>query len=634
MDAAHLARLRDIAEALPRTPGVYLWKDAQGRVLYVGKAKDVRARVRQYLSGHDERFMVRFLVQSADDIESVLVRSEKEALILENTLIKKHRPRYNAKLVDDASFLHIRIDPREQWPRYRMVREISDDGARYFGPYHSASRARKTLAFLERRFPLRTCSDSELRSRKRPCLLHQMGRCVAPCVDLCTPEQYGEEVEQSILFLSGRSTELLRRLEARMVDHAESERFELAARDRDLIRDIKASIERQSVVDGKLGDRDVWAVHVDGERGVVLLLPVRRGLMQEAVTLPFEEPLLADEEADVQGAILSSFLGRWYQEGAPIPPEVLLSTTPDDMDALAELLSERAGQAVRLHVPVKGGKRRMVELALRNARHAMTRDGGENRGLRALEDLQQVCHLPRLPRRVECFDNSNIDGSDAVASMVVFIDGRPEPGEYRRYRVKTVVGADDFATMREILHRRFTRALDADVTDDRRGWGRPDLLVVDGGKGQVSAAAAVLADLGIHDVPLVGLSKPRTEHRRGDREATDKIVLPHAKDPLRLAHNRPALNVLQAIRDESHRTAVGYHRKVRQRRKLGSVLDELPGVGPARRKALLAHFGSTKVLRGATAAQIAEVEGFGPRLAERVAAALQQAPREDVDEGV
>jgi len=627
---AHQRDLADRADSLPRQPGVYLWKDAQGRVLYVGKAKDVRARVRQYLNGHDTRFMVRFLVDAAVDIECVVVRSEKEALILENTLIKKHRPRYNAKLVDDSSFLHVRIDPRQPWPAYTMVRAIEDDGARYLGPYHSASRARATLAFLERRFPLRTCSDAELARRKRPCLLHQMGRCLAPCVGLCTSQEYAVEVEQSLLFLEGRDKELLRRLEARMLEHAGAERFEQAARDRDLIKAVKASIERQAVVDRRQGERDVWAVHRDtehgdGEQGVVLLLPVRRGLMQEALPLPFQEPLpplSQDEEGQAEGELLSTFLNRWYGEGSDIPGEILLSTTPSDQQALEELLSERRGAAVRLHVPQRGEKRRLVDIALRNARHAMTRDGGANRSLQALEDLQGVCRLSRLPRRIECFDNSNIQGTDPVAAMVVFIDGRPAPAEYRRYRVKTVVGADDFATMREILQRRFSRALDAEITDDRRGWGRPDLLVVDGGKGQVNAARAVLSDLGIHDVPLIGLSKPRTERRRGERDATDKIVIPGVKDPLRLRHNRPALNLLQALRDESHRTAIGYHRKVRQRRKLGSVLDELPGVGVTRRKALLAHFGSVKALRGATAAQIAEVEGFGPKLAQRVAAAL------------
>lgn len=303
------------AESLPREPGVYLFKDALGRVLYVGKARDLRARVRQYLGGHDERFMVRFLLQSAVRIDTTLVRSEKEALILENTLIKRHRPRYNAKLVDDSSFLHLRIDLEEEWPRFSLVREVAPDGSRIFGPYHSASQARATLAFLERRFPLRTCSDSELKSRDRPCLLHQMGRCLAPCVDLCTKEEYAAEVEQSMLFLSGRGRELLNRLQARMMEHAAAERFEQAARDRDLMKAVQASIERQGVADARQADRDVWGIHGEGEQGVVVLLPVRKGMVQEAIPMPFE-----DLETD-QGVLLASLLNRWYQPGQTIPPD-------------------------------------------------------------------------------------------------------------------------------------------------------------------------------------------------------------------------------------------------------------------------------------------------------------------------
>lgn len=615
------ASLIEQAESLPREPGVYLFKDGQGRVLYIGKARSLRARVRQYLSGQDERPMVRFLLQTAKAVDFTVVRSDKEALLLENTLIKRHRPRYNAKLVDDSSFLHLRIRPDEPWPRYELVRDPGGEGARIFGPYHSASQARATLAFLERRFPLRTCTDAEMARRDRPCLLHQMGRCLAPCVGLCSREEYQAEVEGSLLFLSGHGRELIGRLQRRMMEHAEAMRFEQAARDRDLIRAIEASIQRQGVADPRQPDRDVWAWQGEGEQGVVVLLPVRRGMVQEAIPMPYE-----DLETE-PGAILASFLNRWYQPGQYIPPELLLSTRPDQEEELAELLGERRGGAVSVSVPVRGEKRRLVELALRNARLLATREGATVRGLRALEELQEVCGLRALPRRIECFDNSNIEGQDAVAAMVVFIDGRPEPAEYRRYRVKTVEGADDYATMREILHRRFRRALEAEGEgparrEDRRGWARPDLLVVDGGKGQVAAAQAVLADLGLHDQALIGLSKPRTEHARGEREATDKIVLPGAKDPLRLDPHRPALQILQAIRDEAHKTAIGYHRDTRRRRQLGSLLDELPGVGPGRRKALLQHFGSVAAIRAASEAELARVPGFGPKVAAAVARAL------------
>jgi len=611
---------------LPTQPGVYLFKDARGRVLYVGKAKNLRARVRQYVSGQDERLMVPFLVEQVADVDVVLVHSDKDAILLENTLIKKHRPRFNVKLVDDSSFLHLRIDRRERWPRFRLVRRIQDTKARHFGPFASASRARATLEFVGRRFPLRTCSDRELRSRSRPCLLHQMHRCVAPCVDLCTPEEYDRIVDEALLFLEGRNDELVTRLRARMEAEAEALRFEEAARLRDLIRAIEASIERQHVVDARLANRDVWGLFRSAHRGVLAVVPIRGGKMQEAATVPLEGIGSADPE------LLSTLLNTWYGEGVQIPGEILLPLSPVDADALQEVLAERRAAAeerqsaaVKLVVPKRGDKRKVVELANRNAESAFRRRAArEEQQLDALKALVKVCRLPRLPRRIECFDNSNIQGTDPVASMVVFQDGQPHRASYRRYRVKTVVGADDFATMREILGRRLRRGLSEGEL--------PDLLVVDGGHGQLNAAIAVMRELelsiqgeeaaGRRVVPVIGLSKPRTERRRGDRTATDKIVLPGVKNPLRLRDDEPALRLLQQLRDESHRTAVQYHRKVRRRRALSSVLDGLPGVGEERRKALLTHFGSARAVKAATAAQIAEVPGFGPRLSERIAASL------------
>lgn len=611
---------------LPTQPGVYLFKDARGRVLYVGKAKNLRARVRQYVSGQDERLMVPFLVEQAADVDVVLVHSDKDAILLENTLIKKHRPRFNVKLVDDSSFLHLRIDRRERWPRFHLVRRIQDTKARHFGPFASASRARATLEFVGRRFPLRTCSDRELRSRSRPCLLHQMHRCVAPCVDLCTPEEYDRIVDEALLFLEGRNDELVSRLRARMEAEAEALRFEEAARLRDLIRAIEASIERQHVVDARLSNRDVWGLFRSAHRGVLAVVPIRGGKMQEAATVPLEGIGSADPE------LLSTLLNTWYGEGVQIPGEILLPLSPVDADALQEVLAERRAAAeerqsaaVKLVVPKRGDKRKVVELANRNAESAFRRRAArEEQQLDALKALVKVCRLPRLPRRIECFDNSNIQGTDPVASMVVFQDGQPHRASYRRYRVKTVVGADDFATMREILGRRLRRGLSEGEL--------PDLLVVDGGHGQLNAAIAVMRELelsiqgeeaaGRRVVPVIGLSKPRTERRRGDRTATDKIVLPGVKNPLRLRDDEPALRLLQQLRDESHRTAVQYHRKVRRRRALSSVLDGLPGVGEERRKALLTHFGSARAVKSATAAQIAEVPGFGPRLSERIAASL------------
>lgn len=607
-----MADLHARAESLPQEPGVYLFKDARGRVLYVGKAKNLRARVKQYVLGHDERVMVPFLVRAAHDVEITVVRTEKEALLLENSLIKKHRPRYNTQLVDDTNFLHLRLDPSEPWPRYRLTRGVNDGRARYFGPYTSAQRARATLEFLGRRFPLRTCSDEELARRKRPCLLYEMHRCLAPCVNLCTREQYEGVIQQSVLFLEGKNQELLDRLRREMFSAAEAEHFEEAARLRDLVRAIEATVERQQVVDTKQIDRDVWGLYREGERGAVALLPVREGALQEAITLPFQGVLEED------GDLLSSVLNHWYQESTPLPPEVLVPVEIPDAAALVEVLTERRGLprgALQLRTPQRGDKKSLVELALSNAKYAFSQRQAEtDRAALALAELQKVCHLPRPPRRIECFDNSNIQGTDPVASMVVFTDGKPDRAAWRRYKVKTVEGADDFATMREILGRRFRRALREGVF--------PDLLVVDGGKGQLSSALAVMEELGVTGVPVIGFAKPMTERRRGDEQTPDKIVLPGVKNPIVLRHNSPALLLLQALRDETHKAAVSFHRKVRTRRNLKSRLESLPGVGPAKSRALLAHFGSAAALGRATPEQIALVPGFSLALATRVAAAL------------
>lgn len=593
---------------LPTSSGVYLFKDRRGKVIYIGKAVNLRARVRQYLAGADERMMVPFLVRQAADVEVVVTHTEKEALLLENTLIKKFRPRFNAKLRDDSNFLHLRIDPRGEWASYDLVRRIKDDGARYFGPYHSASKARQTLAFLQRAFPLRTCSDAVLRSRKRPCLLHQMGRCAAPCVGLVDEAAYGALVEGSMLFLEGKKGPAIGNLEERMRAAADRLEYEHAARLRDLAFSIRASVERQNVVDPQLGDRDVWGLFREGRRGAFAIVPVREGVMSEPRSTLVE---LADEDPE----LLSSLLNTTYTGEAPIPPEILVPVIPKDNEVLEEVLSERRGARVKVHVPLRGDKVRLVDLAAENARVRYLREtDDEERHRRAMQELAEVLELPEPPQRIECFDNSNLQGANPVAAMAVFVDGKPMRSEYRRYRVKTVVGADDYATMREILGRRFRRALEDGV--------RPDLLVVDGGKGQLAVAVAVLQDLGLHDQPVVGIAKPRTEHAKGDKSATDKVVLPNRKDPLRLQQGHPALRILQHVRDEVHAHAVRYHRQVRSRETLGSVLEELPGVGPARRRALLQVLGSADAVADADVDTLASVPGIGRSLAEQIHAAF------------
>ncbi len=604
--------LRSQVLQLPEKAGVYLFIAGSGQVLYVGKAKNLKARVRQYLAGQDQRAMVRHLLGDARKIEVVLVDTEKEALILENTLIKKHKPRYNVNLRDDKAFLHLRVDLAQDWPRHVLVRRIRPDGARYFGPYHSAAQARKTLATLRKHFPLRTCADTVLRNRSRPCILYQMGRCLAPCVGIASRAQYSRVLDDANLFLSGRKHELLSRLGAKMMALADKELFEEAARLRDTIRAIQATLERQRVLDTRLGDRDVWGLYREGDDGVLAVLPVREGAMHAPTYHSFQRAIEDDHE------LLSAVMARHYalaptegESAVWLPAELLLPLVLPDARAMEQLLSAHGGKRVRVRFPRKGDKLRLVEMASRNARERFVQQTDrDSRSAMALEALARICGLPAPPRRIECFDNSNLGGTDPVASMVVFEEGKPLPREYRRYKVKTVQGPDDYATMHEILSRRFTRA--------RESGEYPDLVVVDGGRGQVMVALEVLSELRLDNLPVIGLAKPRSERSRGQRQATDKIVLPRIRDPIRLKPNDPALNLLRRLRDESHSYAVRYHRKLRNRRNLESVLLEVPGLGPARARALLRHFGSVKRILEADEAQLRAVKGMGPGLARKL----------------
>jgi excinuclease ABC subunit C len=580
-------------------------------VIYVGKAKNLRDRVGQYMAGSDERMMVPFLVSQAKSVDFVATATEKEALLLENTLIKQHRPRFNVKLRDDSSFLHLRIDTNAAWPRYDLVRRVKRDKARYFGPYHSASRARKTLAFLQRAFPLRTCTDQVLKSRTRPCLLHQMDRCSAPCVDAITRPEYDKDVTSSMWMLQGKTRPLIDDLRTRMTQAAEVLAFERAAHFRDLMADVKATVERQQVVDLTLADRDVWGLHREGSRGTLAIIAVREGVMGEPRVHALSTVVGSNSE------VLSTLLNTAYPEGAFLPPEVLLPELPGDHQALEDLLSERRGKRVHLVSPQRGEKRKTLSLAQKNATLRFQQDNDANERHRlAMEELARVLELEKPPTRMECFDNSHLAGTNPVAAMSVFIDGKPDRAEYRRFKIKEAAGDDDYAMMREILFRRFRRALE--------GEPRPDLLVVDGGKGQLGVAQAVLHDLGIHDQRLVGIAKPRTEHRRGDRSASDKLVLPHRKEPLRLGSHHPGLRIVQHLRDEAHRHAVRYQRKVRDKKTLTSVLQEIPGIGEVRRKALLKTLGSAEAVSMASLAELESVPGIGHATAQAILKILKE----------
>ena len=611
--------LQDKLDRLPTGPGVYLMKDREGRIVYVGKAVNLRARVRGYFNraGSDARAFIPLLDGLLSDIETVLTSTEKEALILESTLIKKHRPRFNVMLRDDKSFICLRLDARAAYPRLEIVRAKGQrtDGASYFGPYSSASSIRETLRVVNRHFQLRSCTDREMASRSRPCIEQQIGRCPAPCCLDVPAEGYAESVAEVSLFLSGRGGELAAGLEARMNAAAEAERFEDAARLRDQLRAVARSLERQRVVQGEGIDQDVFGVHREGPHLSVALLSVRRGRLQESRRFDFKRQEFPTDE------LLASLIGLYYDGGAEVPRELLVPLPLETGAAIGQWLTEKSGHATSLLCPQRGEKRRLVEMANANAlQAARERTSHDQDAVETAARLQHQLNLSRPPRRIECYDISNFQGTEVVASKVAFEDGQPDKARYRRFRIKSFVGQDDFASLYEVLCRRLARG--------KAEGDLPDLLVIDGGKGQLQVAQAALRDQEVLGVDVVSLAKSRVLAGVGEggetRHSPERVFLPGVKDPVVLRPNSSELFVLQRLRDEAHRFAIGYHRKLRDRRTLRSALDRVPGVGPARRRALLARFGSVKGVREADPAALALLPGVTLELAGRILDALRE----------
>ncbi|GIW41349.1 MAG: UvrABC system protein C [Candidatus Binatia bacterium] len=605
--------LEEKLEALPAQPGVYLLKDRQGKVIYVGKAKNLRARVRAYLRGGDERHQVRFLMARAADVETLVTRNDKEALILENNLIKQYKPRYNIRLKDDKSYVSVKVTLQEPWPRVLVTRKIVKDGSRYFGPFHSAQAVRDTLDTIRKVIPLRTCSDAVFRNRSRPCLEYQIKRCLAPCCLPVDPEVYREHVRQAMLLLEGKSSDLVEQLRAEMFRLSDELRFEEAARVRDRIRAIEKTQERQQAVTHWGADQDVFGFYREGGFVEVQVLFVRRGKLTGNQSYSLRDIELPDEE------VLASVLTQFYQGDRYIPDEVLVPVELEDEESRSEYLSERKGRKVEVFRPLRGSKARVLEMAMENARQSFRErhHGGEKREA-MLQELRSVLGLRNAPKRIECFDIANIQGRLAVGSMVTFDEGEPDKASYRRFRVKTVAGADDFGMMYEVLKRRFQRT----------EWGLPDLLVVDGGIGQLNVALAVLRECGIESVDVVALAKMRTERAPFSAEvkhSEERVFLPNRKNPVILRRNSNALFLLQRVRDEAHRFANTYHRELRTRSTVTSALDAIPGVGPARRRRLLRHFGSVKRLREASVEEIASVPGLTRTLAATIKEHLESA---------
>lgn len=598
-------------DRLPTEPGVYLMKDAEDRVIYVGKAINLRARVRQYFGAtSDTRVFVGLLDRYLADLKVIVTHTEKEALILENELIKRHQPRFNVHLKDDKAFMYLRLDEQADWPRLEAVRRPRKDRARYFGPYHSAGQLRQTMKLIERHFQLRTCDDHTFKNRSRPCLQYQIKRCLAPCVLPVDREAYMAQVRDVILFLQGRHEQLVERLEAEMYKASEEMAYERAALFRDQLRAIRGSLEPQQVASVRRVDRDIIGTFREGSALQITILQVRQGKLIGSQEFPFEE------QGTANAVVLSTFLNLYYSQSTALPGEVLLPYEPEGLQSLQEHLEELKGRKIQLKIPLRGHGLRLIELAQRNAEQAFFQARREE----AVRDqgllrLKKTLRLANLPYYIECFDISLFQGGSPVGSQVAFEGGLPHRSGYRHYKIREVEGTDDFAMMREVLTRRLRRGLEQKKL--------PDLLVIDGGKGQLNVARAVLSDLGVEGVDVVGLAESRllsgeSDDQGGSVRSPERVFLPGRSNPVVLKPHTDEFHLLTHIRDEAHRFALTFHRKLRGQRSLSSVLDEIPGVGPQRRKALLLAFGSLLKLSEASAQQIAQVPGFGPVLAQSI----------------
>jgi excinuclease ABC subunit C len=648
--------LRAVLRRLPTSPGVYLMKNASGRVLYVGKADSLRNRVRSYFGARPpEDVRISRMVTEIADVEYIVTDTISEAYLLESNLIKEHRPRFNIRLRDDKSYPFVKITLGEDFPRIVRTRRLVRDGSRYFGPYASASSVDETLKLLRKIFPFRSCNldiPEGKRVLERPCLLYFINRCQGPCIQAIEKEPYRETIGQIVDFLDGKQEPIAAELRTEMRENSEALRYEQAAVARDKLRAVERTMEQQKMAAFSRAEHDVIGMAREEDNACVQVMQVRNG------KLIGREHFIVEGARDVTDAeVLGSFLQQYYASTDAVPRALLAPLMPADADDLTAFLTNRRGVLVTIGVPERGEKRRLVALATQNAVEALERERAEwmadvAKRDEALTELATALGLPRMPERIECYDMSNIQGTSAVGSMVVFIDGKPEPREYRRFRIRSGDTPDDFRMMAEVLRRRFSRvaklrretgalslaAVGADEApegerDDpepldldpdagpvdgqsaraprETGWTVPDLVIVDGGKGQLSAAVGALAELGITDVPLTGLAKRFEELHIPDRVAP--VVLPRRSQ---------ALYLVQRIRDEAHRFAITYHRDVRGKRALRSELDDIAGIGPGRKKALLKRFGSVRRIREASVEEVTAVPGISQELAERLKAHL------------
>ena len=607
-------------KSLPSGSGVYLFRDEKGRVLYIGKAKSLRPRVRSYFQkGGEARASLQQLPERVGDIEVIVTQNEVEALHLEQNLVKRHRPPFNVRLRDDKSFPYIAVTVEDDFPRVMFTRERHRRGVLYFGPYANAKKVRQTLEVLNRVFQFRPCEGPKPgRHSGIPCLDFHIERCHAPCVGYITKEDYAAIIEGVVQFLSGETEPILEQLEERMRRSAADERFEEAARLRNRLFSIRHLAERQAADKRAVGTVDVLGLALDGDRGVVQIFPLRGGKMIDRYSFHLENV----EGQDVT-TVLEEFALEYYGSAPSIPPQILVPPASGDLSALEQFLSERRGARVEVRAPARGEKRRLQELATENAQIALQADveSREQKRLRrfeALEELREALNLESLPLRIECFDISNIQGQDPVGSMVVFEDGLPKKAHYRKFGVRSLDGQDDFAAMAEVISRRFSR-LEAGPGSDEWDEGfvaTPNLVVIDGGKGQLSAALAAMQKFDLPRVAVIALAKKEEE-----------VFVPGEPRPIVLSRHNPGLQLLQRVRDEAHRFALGFHRQRREARGFESIFDRLRGVGPTRRRAILNHFGSPEAFLAATQEELEGIPGVPAKTGRDIYAQLHKAGR-------
>ena len=588
-------------------PGVYLMKDADGGILYVGKARNLRKRLASYFknTGQSE-LKVKILVDKVNDIETIITRTEKEALILESNLIKRHKPRFNVILKDDKRYPSLRIDPKEEYPNFEIVRKIGQDDAMYFGPFASAHAVRETLRTINRTFKLRKCRYKDFKSRTRPCLHCQMEGCLAPCCRDVDPDLYQEQVNEAIMFLKGQTPDLIRKVREQMENSARAQEFERAARLRDKIYALERTIEKQIAVTTDFKDRDVFAIARSDECSVITVLAVRGGFLTGTRHYDFSEVLSTDQE------MIGVFIRQYYERHRFIPDEMLVSTNLEDAHLIEDWLRSLKQKKVRIYRPQRGEKVRLMAMAERNAQNKLKNQiASRSSEMDLMLRLQKKLKLSRLPERIECFDYSNISGTEPVAAMVVFVNANAQKALYRKYRIKTVAQHDDYAYMKEVLERRLGKG------EDSKPY--PDLLMVDGGKGQLNIALAVIEDLDLKGMfETVGIAKK--DEKKG--ETSDKIFMPGRANPVSFGRDGDLLLFLQRIRNEAHRFAISFHRERRQKVSLQSALDNIPGIGKKKKAILLKHFKSVKNIRAAELDEISSLPGFNHKLAESVQKAL------------